>query len=727
MTQDEAYREAEQKIEEARRTGATKLNLSGKYGESDDNKLTELPESLWELTQLQVLNLAFNQLTAVPKSISQLSRLHTLDISYNQLTAIPDIIGRLYKLQALDISQNHLSVVPESIRQLTQLQKLRIYLDNLTTLPSWLGEYSQLKDLGISGFQVTTLPESLANLTKLEGLYIANTKIKELPQWIGDFELLVELEIGGNLLSKLPETIGYLFNLERLGLGFENMGNPLGEIPGCLKTLKNLKTLVANNCDLFSLPDWLGRHSKLERIYLGNNYITNLPFSIAQLEHLKTLELKNNPLVPELAAANKEGIDAVKAYLMAKTGTQITLNEAKLILVGEGEVGKTCLMDALESKPWQDHPTTHGIEIRPIKTVDPASRTEITLNGWDFGGQRVYRPTHQLFFSAPAVYLVVWKPREGPQQGFVKEWIKLIKHREPDAKILVVATHGGPGGRQPDIDRQELKDLFGDETILGFFFVDSKPDENGQRRGITALKDAIAQTAAALPEMGREVPKSFEDARQALIATNAAYLPFNEVYAICRQHKMSDELAKLFVTISHRLGHLIHYEHDPALRDIVILKPDWLTTAISFVLDDEETRENNGLFLLSVSANCGTIPTAMKMNSTMPNCTPFFYASWNASTFPTGSLASHLIKSKIPSASSPNSCPTIAQKHHCKPNGSSTNCPATVSGCKFARLSMNKVVSPLMPRACFTSSSSACTATHWAAPITMTASTGSAA
>jgi GTPase SAR1 family protein len=38
---------------------------------------------------------------------------------------------------------------------------------------------------------------------------------------------------------------------------------------------------------------------------------------------------------------------------------------------------------------------------------------EITLNGWDFGGQRVYRPTHQLFFSAPAVYLVVWKPREG--------------------------------------------------------------------------------------------------------------------------------------------------------------------------------------------------------------------------------------------------------------------------------------------------------------------------
>ncbi|MEZ4642720.1 MAG: COR domain-containing protein [Chloroflexota bacterium] len=306
--------------------------------------------------------------------------------------------------------------------------------------------------------------------------------------------------------------------------------------------------------------------------------------------------MNDNPLNPELvAAAYKEGLDAVKAYLRAKAGAQIKLNEAKLILVGEGEVGKTCLMDALADQTWQEHPTTHGIEIRPITAVDPTNGTEITLNGWDFGGQRVYRPTHQLFFSAPAVYLVVWKPREGPQQGFVKEWIKLIKHREPEAKILVVATHGGPQQRQPDIDRQELWDLFGKETVLDFFFVDSKPDENGQRRGIADLKTAIAHTAVALPEMGREVPKSFQEARQALTATNAAYLPLDEVYAICRQHEMSDELAKLFVTISHRLGHLIHYEHDPALRDIVILKPDWLATAISFVLDDEETRtENHG-------------------------------------------------------------------------------------------------------------------------------------
>ncbi|HLE89910.1 MAG TPA: COR domain-containing protein, partial [Anaerolineales bacterium] len=306
-----------------------------------------------------------------------------------------------------------------------------------------------------------------------------------------------------------------------------------------------------------------------------------------------------NPLNLELAAAYKEGVSAVIAYLRAKAAAQITLNEAKLILVGEGEVGKTCLMDALLNNPWQEHDTTHGIEIKPIKLTHPDNQTEITLNGWDFGGQRVYRPTHQLFFSAPAVYLVVWKPREGPQQGFVKEWIKLVKHREPDAKILVVATHGGPQQRQPDIDRQELWDLFGRETVADFFFVDSKPDAHGNRKGIDELKLAIARLAAQLPEVGRSVPKSFQDIRLALGAKGVPYLPLDEVLAICHAFNMDDEVARLFITISHRLGHLTHYENDPTLHDIVIIRPDWLATAMSYVLDDEQTRLAHGLVKFS--------------------------------------------------------------------------------------------------------------------------------
>ena len=65
-------------------------------------------------------------------------------------------------------------------------------------------------------------------------------------------------------------------------------------------------------------------------------------------------------------------------------------------------MGKSSLLGALRDDPWVDkRDTTHGIEIKPVPLGHPAEPVEMTLNGWDFGGQPVYRPTHQLFFSAP--------------------------------------------------------------------------------------------------------------------------------------------------------------------------------------------------------------------------------------------------------------------------------------------------------------------------------------
>ncbi len=318
---------------------------------------------------------------------------------------------------------------------------------------------------------------------------------------------------------------------------------------------------------------------------------------MANLIYLEELDLENNPLSSDLAAAYTQGIKSVMQYLRARIDGEVELNEAKLVLVGEGEVGKSCLLGALRGDQWVDsRSTTHGIEIKPVTVKAAKIETDITLNGWDFGGQRVYRPTHQLFFSSTAVYLVVWKPREGPQQGFVKEWITLIKHREPDAKVLVVATHGGPGQRQPDIDRQELIDLFGSDTVVGFFHVDSKPHPDTHTcTGIAELREAIANVAATLPGMGRLVPTKWQQIRELLEASGKTHMPYADVLALCEEHGLEGFAAELFVRVSHTLGYLIHYDYDEILKDIVILQPDWLAKAISYVLDDETTRQRNGL------------------------------------------------------------------------------------------------------------------------------------
>jgi hypothetical protein len=462
----------------------------------------------------------------------------------------------------------------------------------LSTLPDSIGELPWLRSLDISYNNLTTLPVSLARLTQLETLHVQHNILTSLPESIGQLENLRKLDIYGNRLRELPSSIGRLKHLTIL-----YADNPFGELPEVIRELSALRDLGVADCGFSFLPEWVGELSDLEWLNLPQNKLTDLPSSIAGLKKLRRLDLRGNPLSPELAAANEEGVSAVQRYLLARAGAQIELNEAKLILIGEGEVGKSSLLAALRDEPWEEgKPTTHGIEIKRVKVANPKGGNSITLNGWDFGGQRVYRPTHQLFFSSPAVYLVVWKPREGSQQGFVKEWISLVKHRAPEAKILVVATHGGPKQRQPDIDRQEIWDLFGRDMVVDFFFVDSKPAKNTKkRRGISDLKRAIANAAAGLPEMGRSVPARWEETRYALTKTGDAYLSLEALCKLCKKYGVDGAEANDFIRISNRLGHLIHYEHDPLLQDIVVLKPDWLSTAISFVLDDEQTRAAHGL------------------------------------------------------------------------------------------------------------------------------------
>ena len=497
------------------------------------------------------LSLQAKGLTRLPESLGLLTELQDLRLGFNRLTVLPDWMGQLKKLRSLSLLGNHLTALPEEIVQLTQLQTLDLNKNQLTVLPKGLAQLSQLQYLSLSNNQLTVLPNGLAQLAQLQYLSLSNNQLTVLPDWLAQLSQLRSLDLSNNKLTLIP--------------------------------------------------DWLTQFPQLQRLFLRNNQLTELPESLLTLNDLSYLQLEGNPLNPELVAAAEEGLEDIKRYLRAKAEAHVALNEAKLVLVGEGEVGKSCLLAALRGDPWDgNRPTTHGIEIKPLGVVDQASGQEITLNCWDFGGQRVYRPTHQLFFSTPAVYLVVWKPREGAQQGLVKEWIRLVTQRAPEAKILVVSTHGGPKARQPDIDRQEIRDLFGHTTVIDFLSIDSQPaPDTGQPHGIDALRQAIASVAADLPEMGRSFPKAWQEARQQLRQRPDAYLSLSKVMALYNAHHIKEQDARLLLRISHRIGDLIHYEHDPTLADVVVIKPDWLATAISYVLDDGQCRADKGLVSMS--------------------------------------------------------------------------------------------------------------------------------
>ena len=153
---------------------------------------------------------------------------------------------------------------------------------------------------------------------------------------------------------------------------------------------------------------------------------------------MKILELNDNPLNPALQSAyNASKVRNEHSWHTSAVSTKRrAAYEAKLVLVGEGNVGKTTLLKALKGKageaPQEHEPTTHGVEIdiHGLRLPHPAKDgVEIQLNAWDFGGQDVYRVTHQFFFSRRSLYLLVWEPRRGVQQGQVEDWLNMIRLR----------------------------------------------------------------------------------------------------------------------------------------------------------------------------------------------------------------------------------------------------------------------------------------------------------
>lgn len=71
------------------------------------NKIKEIPSTITNLTNLQVLYLDNNCITSVPSELSALTSLLSLSLRSNQLSSIPLQIVSL-KLRTLDISDNPL-------------------------------------------------------------------------------------------------------------------------------------------------------------------------------------------------------------------------------------------------------------------------------------------------------------------------------------------------------------------------------------------------------------------------------------------------------------------------------------------------------------------------------------------------------------------------------------------------------------------------------------------
>ena len=551
MTDEELLRAIDQAVEEK----AAELDLS-------ESALTTLPPEIAHLTNLEKLVLWGNQLTTLPNEIGQLTNLEELDLDQNQLTTLPSEIGQPANLQSLRVSENQLTTLPNEIAQLANLRRLDVSENQLTSLPTEIAQLTNLVELILWGNELTTLPNWIGQLTNLVELILWDNELTTVPNWIGQLTNLKELDLDQNQLTTLPTEIGQLTNLQ---------------------------SLLVNDNQLTTLPTEIVQLNNLKRLDIGNNQLTTLPPEIGKLEKLQDLQLDDNPLTfppPEIV---EQGAQAVLTFLREHLRDSERQWVSKLLLVGEGGVGKTSVLRALlgESFDTQES-STHGIEVRGLEIEHPEEPgVTMNLSAWDFGGQEIYHATHQFFLSNRSLYLLVWNSRHGWEQGKLFYWLDMIKAKAPDSPVIIVAAH--IEDRAPDLPLDDLRDRYPNNIV------DSCAVSNRDGTGIDQLREVIRNVAAGLPLMGESWPTTWTEARRAVRDMPETHVNPEQMYEVIGSHGVTGDDAQILAQWLHDLGDIVYFQDTPELTDIVILDPQWLTSYMSRVLDSTQVERGLGI------------------------------------------------------------------------------------------------------------------------------------
>lgn len=205
MAKSAAYHEAEKKIEEARRSGAAVLDLSGMG-------LNELPEALWQFTELKELRLERNELETLPAEIGRLKELSFLRIYANRLNHLPSEIGDLTRLRVLLLPGNKLSSLPPEFAKLSALEKLDFGYQGIggnlfKTFPREILKLQELKRLDFTSNQLTSLPREIGSLSNLEEFNVSDNQLSVLPEAMQELKKLVRLNLHGNPALGLPAEV----------------------------------------------------------------------------------------------------------------------------------------------------------------------------------------------------------------------------------------------------------------------------------------------------------------------------------------------------------------------------------------------------------------------------------------------------------------------------------------------------------------------------------------
>ena len=448
----------------------------------------------------------------------------------------------------------------------------------------------------------------LKELTALTSLMLGHNQLTDV-SFLQDLTALTSLDLSGNQLTDIS-FLKELTALTSLDLSFNQLTD--------FSFLKELTALTSLDLSGNKLTDvsFLKELTALTSINLKNNQITEIPRWLTE----KGLEIRiddqfasgcinlyENPIENPSLSIVQQGNEAIRNYYdqIAAQGEDY-LYAAKMLIVGEGEAGKTTLAHKIADP---DCPLPHiddrtkGITIHPhtftTRAKDSSENREFQLNVWDFGGQEMYHATHRFFLSRRSLYVLVADNRKDNTD--FNYWLNIIELFAGKSPIIILLNQ--KGDLQRNINQSEMRSRYPEsiKEVIKLNFKtaeETDPDKRQTRlKKIYELINQIEHHAAHLPYIGEPVPAHWVDVKQAVETDERDHIYRQQFDQICHQLEITaDQDIDTLLGYFHDLGIVLNFADSSFLKDHVILKPEWATNAIYRIFDNDEIKAKAGRF-----------------------------------------------------------------------------------------------------------------------------------
>ncbi|MCJ8272860.1 MAG: GTP-binding protein, partial [Psychrosphaera sp.] len=503
--------------------------------------------------------------------LESIDSLVELTLQKCELTEVPAVIGQMIQLVVIDLDSNKITQLPSSIGQLTALQHLSLNGNAFTQFDETFCALKHLVQLELGRNQLTVLSAGIEALSQLQQLDLRFNKLITLPAEVGKLSQLTTLRLNGNRLTTLPAEIS---------------------------KLSQLTTLRLTNNQLTRLPVEIGKLSQLEVLFLNGNELTELPENLSKMDRLAFFNISNNPITKNIhEIANDLPAKELIAYLLEiqKQETQ-TLNEAKVLVVGDERVGKTSIINRIIGREMdEEEKSTMGIDIQRHPLGNG-----VNINIWDFAGQQITQHTHQFFLSSRSLYLYILDAQKEDNDSDITQWLNTISATAGDSPIIVVVNKCdlNPGYRF-DFHRYQQ-----DFNIVKVLYTTAQDEAKIKAEVLLQISDSIdclvtvvTEQIGQIKEVKMPFPPSWLAVKKELEDEQRKETDFIESAAyeyICKSHGLTNEtLQDALLSVLNQIGTIVTYKDHQRLSVMQIINPAWVTNGVYKILRSNEINKSN--------------------------------------------------------------------------------------------------------------------------------------